>query len=124
MLGLVQGYAQIPKRNVECLTTTQSDIVVIDGHISDTFWMQGEWQKGFVQRQPKEGASPTVITTFKILSDLKYLYVAIQCEDPTPGSISQRMSRRDDLKGDWVEISLDANSDRRSAYVFALTAAG
>jgi hypothetical protein len=35
-----------------------------------------------------------------------------------------RMSRRDDLEGDWIEVQLDSYFDHRTAFGFMVNAAG
>ncbi|MCG8329637.1 MAG: carbohydrate binding family 9 domain-containing protein [Chitinophagales bacterium] len=96
----------------------------IDGHLDDKIWQIGTWETDFIQRQPNENAPPSEQTAFKILFDTRYLYIGIRMYDQTPGSINQRMSRRDGFEGDWVEVILDGNEDLRSAFSLTVTAAG
>ncbi len=97
---------------------------VIDGVLNDLIWEQPEWSGDFIQRQPYEGKDPSQDTVFKILYDDKNLYVAIRAYDSEPDRIERRLSRRDTLDGDWVEINIDSYFDKRTAFCFGVNAAG
>lgn len=96
----------------------------LDGIPAEAAWEAVEWGGGFTQRQPKEGAPPSQQTNFKILYDQKYLYIAYRCHDSSPDSIIQRMGRRDEFPGDWVEINIDSYHDLRTAFSFTLSVSG
>ncbi|MFH2107340.1 MAG: DUF5916 domain-containing protein [Chrysiogenia bacterium] len=99
---------------------------VIDGKLTDPAWQHGEkeWGSGFIQRTPEEGKSPSQPTEFKILYDDKNLYIAIRAFDSEPEKIEKRLSRRDLLEGDYVDVQIDSYFDRRTAFAFAVNAAG
>lgn len=59
----------------------------------------------------------------KIVYDDKYLYVAFRCF-ADPERIVQRMGRRDDFPGDWVELNIDSYNDDRTAFSFTISASG
>jgi len=96
----------------------------IDGRIDDPAWEKVDWEGGFIQREPYEGQAPTQATAFKILYDDENLYVAVKAFDTEPGRIERRMSRRDDIDGDWIEIGIDSFHDHRTAFCFGVNAAG
>ncbi len=96
----------------------------IDGVISESVWDLAEWGGEFIQRDPYEGESPSQETAFKILFDDNDLYVAIRAYDTAPDSIEKRLTRRDDIEGDWVSIAIDSYFDRRTSFNFAVSAAG
>ncbi len=97
---------------------------VIDGDIYDESWQKVEWSSDFIQRSPDDGAKPSFESAFKVLYDHKNLYVAIRAFDPEPDKIETRITRRDELDGDWVQIALDTYFDQRTAFSFAVNAAG
>ena len=97
---------------------------VIDGKLSDEVWKKGEWSGNFIQRKPYEGKSPFQETAFKILYDEENLYIAIQAYDSDIKKISRRMSRRDNIEGDYVTVNIDSNNDKLTAYTFKVSAAG
>ena len=98
--------------------------LLIDGIPSEEAWNKVEWGTDFIQNQPHEGKAPSQLTNFKILYDDKFLYVAYDCQDLSPDSISKRMGRRDEFPGDWIEINLDSYHDKRTAFSFTLSASG
>jgi len=98
--------------------------ITIDGNLSEADWKSGPWEDSFTQREPYEGKAPRQKTTFKILYDDNFIYVGIKAFDSAPDSIVRRMSRRDNLDGDYVGISFDSYHDRRTAFNFIVTASG
>jgi hypothetical protein len=101
------------------------DPPVIDGKINDAAWEQVSWAGGdFRQVNPDKGKPASVQTKFKILYDVKNLYVVFRCYDPDPSTIARRMSRRDGFEGDWVEINIDSYYDKRTAFSFTSSVSG
>ncbi|WP_304237800.1 DUF5916 domain-containing protein [Jiulongibacter sediminis] len=102
-----------------------SGSIKLDGVPTEPEWEAVEWGGGdFIGYRPFEGKEPTYQTKFKIIYDDKYLYVAYRAYDAEPDSIVQRMSRRDEFPGDWVEINIDSYHDLRSAFSFTISASG
>ncbi len=97
---------------------------VIDGKVDDPIWEKVEWESDFIQRSPNEGEAPSQQTAFKILYDEKYVYVAVRAYDGEPEKIVRRMSRRDNLEGDFIEVEIDSYFDHRTAFSFSVSAAG
>ncbi|MEJ7625951.1 MAG: DUF5916 domain-containing protein [Ferruginibacter sp.] len=91
---------------------------------SEEGWNAVEWSDDFIQNSPNEGKAPSQPTSFKILYDDKFLYVAYNCFDLATDSISKRMGRRDEFPGDWIEINIDSYNDKRTAFSFTLSASG
>ena len=54
----------------------------------------------------------------------KDLYVAIRSFDDEPKLIQKRLSRRDGFAGDRANVIIDSYHDKRTAFVFTITAAG
>ncbi len=102
----------------------QTSAPTIDGKLDDAAWNGVEWGGDFIQRQPYENEAPSQKTAFKILYDLKNLYIGYKCYDTEPDKIVKRLSRRDGFEGDWVEINIDSYHDLRSAFSFTISAAG
>ncbi|MBN2361885.1 MAG: carbohydrate binding family 9 domain-containing protein [Deltaproteobacteria bacterium] len=97
----------------------------IDGELAETCWQQAPVADGFVQSYPRSGAKPTYLTDFRVLYDDSALYFAIRCQDPEPEKIVARITRRDRwVESDRVRINLDSKFDRRTAFFFAVNAAG
>ncbi len=112
-----------PQRSYETQRVTEA-VPQIDGSPTEAAWDAVEWSGDYVQFQPNEGKAPTQLTFLKILYDDRNLYVAFRCLDKEPGLIEQRMSRRDEFPGDWVELNIDSYHDRRTAFSFTVSASG
>lgn len=101
-----------------------NSVPVIDGILNDAVWDTLDWSDDFTQKAPDEGKPPTYQTMFKIGYDDKFLYVGIRALDDKPNEIQQRLSRRDGFAGDRVNVIIDSYHDKRTAFVFTVTAAG
>lgn len=97
---------------------------VIDGRLNDKAWSEAKWGDGFYQYKPYNGDKATQKTAFKILYNNNNLYIAIRCYDTHPNEIVRRLTRRDQIDGDWVGIAIDSHFDGRSAYGFFVSEAG
>jgi hypothetical protein len=98
--------------------------ITLDGIPNEEAWNLVEWGGDFIQWQPNEGKAPSYPSSFKILYDDKFLYIAYKCQDASPDSIVKRMSRRDQFPGDWIEINIDSYHDLRTAFSFTLSVSG
>ncbi len=116
-------YAQTPKKICYAYKVNPHP-PVIDGLLNDVVWSKAQWAGDFVQRTPHEGAAPSQQTAFKIVYDESNLYIFIKAYDTEPDKIVQRMARRDWATGDFVEINIDCNLDKRTAFSFSITSAG
>lgn len=73
--------------------------IKLDGIPDESAWDAVAWGGDFTQYQPNEGKGPSQPTSFKILYDDRFLYVAYRCADAAPDSVIKRMSRRDEFPG-------------------------
>ncbi len=124
LLFLQFANADSPVKKVYVTSNINPHPPVIDGILDDLVWDKVAWAGDFIQREPNEGKEPSQATAFKILYDERNIYVAIKAYDNEPEKIEKRMSRRDDLEGDWVEVHLDSYFDHRTAFGFMVNAAG
>ncbi len=98
--------------------------VAIDGRLDDAAWRTAPVAKGFVQQEPVEGAPAVHATEVRILFDDGALYVGARMFDSEPGSIARQLVRRDEEgNADWFAVGFDPRLDRRTAYVFFISAA-
>jgi hypothetical protein len=102
----------------------ETDIPRIDGHLDEALWQNGEWESGFTQFEPVAGASPSQKTEFKVFYDDKNIYVAIKNYDDEPDKIERRLTRRDGFEGDVCGVHFDSYNDKRTAFVFVVSASG
>ena len=105
-------------------TTPVSEPLIIDGILNDVVWLKGQWQGGFIQREPRAGVNPSQKTEFQIVYDNDFLYIGIKAFDNAPDSITHRISRRDDIDGDAVGLAIDSYHDKQTAFGFWVNAAG
>jgi hypothetical protein len=97
---------------------------IIDGSPTEPAWEAVEWSGDYVQFEPEPDTLPTQQTFLKVLFDDRNLYVAFRCLDTDPDKIEQRMGRRDQFPGDWVEFNIDSYHDNRTAFSFTVSASG
>ncbi len=97
----------------------------LDGRLDDAAWTQARFFDDFVQKDPVEGAAPTVRTEVGILYDDDAIYVAARLYGD-PAVIQRNVSRRDQgaAQSEHIWVSFDSYLDRRTAYSFGVTAAG
>lgn len=102
-----------------------SDVAIkLDGQLTEPVWEQVEWSTDFTEREPDQGTPPSQQSQFKVVYDDKHLYIGFRCFDSAPDSIVQRMSRRDQFPGDWIEVNIDSYHDLRTAFSFTFSVSG
>ncbi len=97
----------------------------IDGNLDDIIWHKAEFFSGFTQKDPKEGEPAANQTEVAVIYDENAVYFAARMLSQKPDDIMATVSRRDKTgNSERVIISLDTYHDKRTAYSFAVTAAG
>ncbi|MFQ5648919.1 MAG: DUF5916 domain-containing protein [bacterium] len=124
LIGSTFGFGQTGEKRVYVTRRINPHPPVLDGRPEDMVWQKVEWQGEFTQRAPDDGARPSQESAFKVLYDDHNLYVLIRAFDAEPDKIVRRVTRRDGFEGDWVGIQIDSYFDHRTAFSFAVTAAG
>lgn len=97
-----------------------------DGRLDDLMWQNAEFISDFVQKEPIEGGIPSEDTEVAFLFDDGVLYIGARMYNAYPDSIAAESARKDQDRGNaaTIRVSLDTYNDRRTAYTFAVTAAG
>ena len=96
----------------------------IDGRLDESAWQAAPAATGFVQRDPVEGAPADEKTEVRILFDESAVYVAARMFDGRPEQIADQLVRRDERgQYDYFEVAFDPNLDRRTGYLFRVSAA-
>lgn len=99
--------------------------ITIDGRLDDAGWSSAPATTDFWQREPNEGQAPRYRTEFRIAYDDEALFVGVRAHDDAPAGIRRLLHRRDqDSAADWIGVAIDSYRDRRTAFGFALNAAG
>ncbi len=101
----------------------RSDIEV-DGSIDDADWASVPAMTHFVQREPTEGLPAEQQTEVRMLFDDEALFIAARLYDDEPSTVARQLVRRDEWgQYDYFEVGLDPNLDRRTGYLFRVSAA-
>jgi len=95
----------------------------IDGSLDESVWEMADWNSGFIQRDPVDGAQASFQTRFKVVYDDDAIYFAFFMEDE-PEKVSKVLARRDRFPGDWIEVNISSYFDRRTAFSFTLSLSG
>ena len=99
--------------------------ITVDGRLDEPAWAEAAAATDFRQLEPSEGAPASLATDVRVLYGPGSLYVGAVLRDADPSAIERTLARRDDFnRADWFLVSLDAYLDRRTAYTFAVNAAG
>ncbi|MEO2063983.1 MAG: DUF5916 domain-containing protein [Christiangramia sp.] len=113
-----------PKRSYTTTTVQGLEPIKIDGSLNDPAWATVEWTSDYVEWEPDNATPPTQQTKMKVVYDDRNLYLAFYCLEPNPENIIQRMGRRDDFPGDWIEVNIDSYNDDRTAFSFTTSVSG
>ncbi len=112
------------KRSYQTSGISSDNSPLIDGIIDDAIWDAVPWAENFTVHNPNNGEKPKRQTKFKIIYDEKNLYAAFKCYHEDPSNIENRLSRRDNFPGDWVEINIDSYFDKSTAFSFTTSVSG
>ncbi len=130
LVGLVAATAVVeatspPTARITATPIPEATAIKVDGELNDAIWQSVPPVKGFLQREPREGAAPTFETEARVAYDATALYVAVQAFDSDPQRIVGIRTRRDEgSPSDWISVLVDSFHDRRSAFEFDVNPAG
>lgn len=106
-------------------TRVANDSITLDGRLAELAWESATAVSDFVQKEPVEGAPPSERTEVRFLYDDRALYVGARMSKLPGSSIQASMGRRDRFEqSEYILVALDTFLDRRTAYVFGVTAQG
>lgn len=98
--------------------------ITIDGYLNEDPWQQAHPLTDFIQLDPVEGEPSTRKTEVRVIFGTDDLYVGAIMYD-SPEAIEKNLGRRDEYnRADWFMVSIDSYFNRRTAYTFAVNAAG
>ena len=117
------AYAQAGARKEARAQRVEEGTIRVDGTLDEAVWRTARPVTDFVQAEPDEGAPPTDRTEVRFAYDDGALYVGARMFSTAP--VQAPLSRRDDGgQAESLQIELDTFFDRRTAYMFGVTAAG
>ncbi|HEU4556746.1 MAG TPA: DUF5916 domain-containing protein, partial [Longimicrobium sp.] len=112
-------------RRTAAAARVQGRAPAVDGRLDDAAWAAAPVLSGFTQKEPREGEPATERTEVRFLYDDHALFVGARMYSADPARIQAPVSRRDVWEqAETFMVSLDTYHDRRTAYTFAVTAAG
>jgi hypothetical protein len=104
-----------------CMTDSP---VTTDGNLNEALWQQSPVVSDFIQFEPDEGKASARKTEVRILFGRDDLYVGATMYD-SQENIENNLGRRDEYnRADWFMVSIDSYFNRKTAYTFAVNAAG
>src|SRR5215213_21870 len=97
----------------------------LDGRLDEEAWRRAAPITEFVQAEPVEGAPTTDAMEVRFLFDDTSLWIGARMRSAPGIGIQAPMSRRDDgSQAEYIQVELDTYLDRRTAYMFGVTASG
>lgn len=113
------------KKNAVVQASRTTELIKIDGLLTESTWKSAQPVSNFTQSDPREGEEASERSEVYIAYDTDALYVGAFLHDSSPDSIIARLARRDvGTNDDLFGIFLDPHYDRRSGYYFGVSAAG
>jgi len=101
----------------------RSSDIDIDGQLTEPAWSDAQVASGFVQRQPIEGNPAEEQTEVRVVFDDAAVFVGVRMYDSSPDGIAKQLVRRDGFgQFDYFIVYFDPNRDRRTGYMFAVSA--
>ena len=94
--------------------------IVVDGNLSDAAWKDAAPIEKWWETNPGDNIEPKVRNVGRMAYDDKYLYIALEFDDPEPKKIRAPYADRDNVDSttDYGGIILDADYDRKTAILF------
>jgi hypothetical protein len=97
----------------------------LDGRLDEEVWQRATPIIDFTQAEPVEGAPPADVMEVRFLYDETALWIGARMRGSADVNVQSPMTRRDEGgQADYLQIELDTDLDRRTAYMFGFTAAG
>ncbi|HJW73875.1 MAG TPA: DUF5916 domain-containing protein [Geothrix sp.] len=123
-LTLCLGAQGPPEKSLRAVRVTEA--IQMDGRLSEAAWNQAPAATGFTVAWPDFGKAAGLPTEVKVLYDDNFVYVGARMHHPKGhAKIIRRLHRRDqDSMSDWFTVYIDSLRDHRTAWGFAVNAAG
>jgi hypothetical protein len=101
--------------------------ITIDGDLSDPAWQQATKFETWYETNVGDNVTPSVRTVGYVTYDSRFLYIAMDMEDPNPKDIRAPFGDHDQISGnsdDFAGVILDTRNDGKTGYEFFVTARG
>jgi hypothetical protein len=98
--------------------------ITVDGSLDEVQWERSNVVSDFIQYEPVEGMPAERKTEVRMLFGKDDLYIGARMTDNSE-NIENNLGRRDEYnRADWFMVSLDSYHNGKTAYTFAVNAAG
>ena len=111
----------------DCILEAQpvQSLITVDGFLDEEDWLVAPIATDFIQFSPNEGAMATQRTEVRVLYGSTALFIGATLYDTSSEDILRTLGRRDEFnQADWFMAAIDSYYDRKTAYNFAVNAAG
>ena len=113
-----------PRKHTKAVKFNSNELT-LDGKLDYLVWKNAIFVSDFLQKEPDQGASPTVKTEVAIVYDEKAIYIGARMYCENPGALRMHLDRHDvQNQSEQLIVALDTYLDRRTAYVFGVNTAG
>ncbi len=98
----------------------------IDGHLTETDWIQAPAATGFTQFEPDRRGEPSEETVFKVLYDEDAIYFGVACYRLNRQPITSSLARRDHItaSSDLIRLYISPYHDLVTGYHFRINPDG
>lgn len=115
---------ELASKTAEVSAGTVVGDIRLDGRLDEEAWLNAEVASGFIQQEPVEGNPAIEDTQVRVLFGPDAIYIGARMVDSDAASIAAQLVRRDsEGQYDFFEVAFDPNMDRRTGYVFRVSAA-
>jgi len=122
--ALASAHKLFSQESGSVTATGANSAIVIDGNLNEASWNDARAISGFIQHEPAEGKESNYKTEVRILFGKDDLYIGAMLYDDRE-NIENNLGRRDEYnRADWFMVSIDSYNSGRTAFTFAVNAAG
>ena len=121
------GFSQSEKfLNKKILAKKINEEIILDGEMTENFWINAESVSNFFQYRPRDSVSAELDTEFRIAYDDKFIYILAKMEDISDKKFVLGDLKRDFFGGsvDYISFTFDTFLDETNGYNFGLSPYG
>lgn len=124
LIILILSPDAFPQESTSASVRITGSPLTIDGNLNEASWQQAPVVSDFIQSEPYEGKPSARKTEVRILFGKDDLYIGATMYD-IEENIESNLGRRDEYNmADWFMVSIDSYFNKKTAYTFAVSAAG